>query len=90
MNISKHDLVSCIDSFVLEKQRSISETPNTIKKKELESYLEEYAMDQGIPYEKLSKPTKTIYTFTVGGQEAQVEFFYRYSHYYTRHSITLK
>jgi hypothetical protein len=90
MNISKHDLASCIDSFVLEKQQSISESPNTIKKKELESHLEKFAIEQGIPYEKQSKPTKTIYTFSIEGQEAQVEFFYRYSHYYTRHSITLK
>jgi hypothetical protein len=90
MSISKHDLVSCIESFVLEKQQSISESPNTIKKKELESHLEGYALEQGIPYEKQSKPTKTIYTFTVEGQVAQVEFNYRYSHYYTRHSITLK
>lgn len=89
MNISKQDLVSCIDTFVLEKQQSVSETPNTIKKKELETYLEEYALEQGISYVKQSKPTKTVYTFTVGSQEAQVEFFYRYSHYYTRHSITL-
>ena len=90
MSISKQDLISCIDSFVLEKQQSISKSPNTIKKKELESDLEEYVMEKGIPYEKQSKPTKTIYTFTVGGQEAQVEFYYRYSHYYTRHSINLK
>lgn len=90
MSIKKHDLVSCIDTFVLEKQQTLSETPNTIKKREIESHLEEYALEQGIPYEKQSEPTKTIYTFSVQGKEAFVELFYRYSHYYTRYSITLK
>lgn len=90
MSISKKDLVTCIDTFILDKQQSLSETPNIIKKKELESYLEEYAADQEIAYEKKSEPTKTIYTFAVDGKEACVEFYYRYSHYYTRYSITLK
>ena len=90
MSISKHDLVSYIDTFVLEKKQSLSETSNSIKKKEIESYIEEFAMTKGIAYKKKSERTKTIYTFTVEGKEANVEFFYRYSHYYTRHSITFK
>lgn len=90
MSISKRDLVTCIDSFILEKQQSLSETPNTIKKKEIESYLEAYAADEGVAFEKESEPTKTVYTFTLEGKETSVEFFYRYGHYYTRHSINLK
>ena len=43
--------------------------PNTIKRKELESYLEEYAVEQGIAYEKKTEPTKTIYTFTIEGEK---------------------
>ncbi|MBT2680952.1 hypothetical protein J7E38_18330 [Bacillus sp. ISL-35] len=72
------------------KEDTLSDTPNTIKKKELESYLEEFAAEQGIDFEKKEEPTRTIYSFTVQGQVALVEFFYRYSHFYTRHSITLK
>lgn len=90
MSISKHDIVSYLDTFVQEKQLSLSETPNTIKKKEIESYIEEYAVEHGIYFDKKSESTKTIYTLTVEGRETIVEFFYRYSHYYTRHSITLK
>lgn len=90
VNISKNDLVSCIDTFVSEKQQSHSETPNTIKKKEIESFLEEYAIEQGIAYEKKSEPTKTIYNFTFEGKETHLEFFYRYRHYYTRYSITFR
>ncbi|WP_079509174.1 hypothetical protein [Mesobacillus jeotgali] len=90
MNISKRELLTCIETFISEKKMTLSGTPNTIKKKELESYLEEYAAEQDIAYEKKVEPTRSIYTFTVEGKEANVEFFYRYSHYYTRHSITLK
>jgi hypothetical protein len=90
MSINKKDLVSCIETFVLEKQQSPSETPTSIKKKEIESYLEVYAAEQEITYEKKSEPTRTIYTFTIEGKETLVEFFYRYSHYYTRHSISHK
>ncbi|ESU33806.1 hypothetical protein G3A_04340 [Bacillus sp. 17376] len=90
MSISKQDIVSYIDTFVLENRQSISETPNTIKKKEIESYFEVYAAEKGIAFEKNSESTKTIYTLTVEGRETIVEFFYRYSHYYTRHSVILK
>ncbi|WP_215032700.1 hypothetical protein [Bacillus sp. ISL-37] len=90
MSISKLDIASYIDTFVQGKQLSLSETPNTIKKKEIELYIEEYAGEHGIDFDKKSESTKTIYTLSVEGRETIVEFFYRYSHYYTRHSITLK
>lgn len=90
MTISNRDLISCIENFISAKKTTLSDTPNTIKKKELESYLEEFAAGQGIDYKKKEEPTRTSYSFTVQGQEALVEFFYRYSHFYTRHSITLK
>jgi hypothetical protein len=86
------DLTSCIDQFIKEKQQISSglQQPNTIKKKELELCLEDYADNNEIEYQKKSEPTKTIYTFSLEGQDVQVEFFYRYSNYYTRHSITIK
>lgn len=92
MSISKNDLVLCIDQFISQNQRIISEDkkPHAIKKKELELYLEEYAAEQGISYEKDSQPTKTLYTFLIEGMRAEVEFLYRYSQYYTRHSISFK
>ncbi|RSD25420.1 hypothetical protein [Mesobacillus subterraneus] len=91
MTTKNTNLVSCIDEFITEKQRAnfVDQKPNTIKKKELESYLEEVAAENGIVFQKNSHPTKTIYTFSIDGQEAKVEFFYRYSHYYTRHTITI-
>lgn len=92
MTINYTDLTSCIDQFIKEKQQISLEfqQPNTIKKKELELCLEDYADNHEIEYQKKSEPTKTIYTFSIEGQDAQVEFFYRYSNFYTRHSITIK
>ncbi len=90
MKMSKKDLISCIEKFITDKKMIVSETPTTIKKKELETFLEEFAAEQGIDYEKKAEPTNTIYFFTIEGQEAHVEFYYRYGQYYTRHSISLK
>lgn len=87
-----NELISCIDNFIKEKQLINSELqkPNTIKKKELEQYLEDFAGSISLEFEKNSEPTKTTYTFSLQGQEVEVQFFYRYSNYYTRHSITIK
>jgi hypothetical protein len=90
MSISKQEIGSYIDAFVHEKHQILSETPTTIKRKDIELYLEEYAEEHGIKFDKQSESTKTIYTLTVEGRDTIVEFFYRYSHYYTRYSITLK
>lgn len=86
------ELISCIDNFIKEKQLINSEMqkPNTIKKKELEQYLEDCAGSIAIEFKKNSEPTKTTYSFSLQGQEVEVQFFYRYSNYYTRHSITIK
>jgi hypothetical protein len=92
MNINKTDLINCIEQFLKEKQLLNSELqkPNTIKKKELEAFLEEYAANTGIEYTKDCEPVKTIYTFSIESHQAEIEFYYRYSNYYTRHTITLK
>lgn len=87
-----NELISCIDNFIKEKQQINSELqkPNTIKKKELEQYLEDFAGSIALEFEKNSEPTKTTYSFSLQGQEVEVQFFYRYSNYYTRHSISIK
>jgi hypothetical protein len=92
MTNNNTDLTSFIDQFIKEKQQISSEVqrPNTIKRKELELYLEEYAENHAIEFQKISEPTKTIYTFSIVDQDTLVEFYYRYSNYYTRHSITVK
>lgn len=92
MTTNKTELINCIEQFLKEKQlvNSDLQQPNTIKKKELEEFLEEYAANMGITYTKHCEPVTTIYTFTIESQEAEIEFYYRYGNYYTRHSITLK
>lgn len=61
-----------------------------IKKKELEAYIEEFAENEGIEYQKVSEPVKTIYIFSINGQDPEIEFYYRYGNYYTRHNIIVK
>ena len=92
MDIKKNELLLSIDNFIKEKKLGVLEEnqPNTLKKKELETFLETFAGNQAIPFQKTSEPTKTIYTFSLEEQEADIELFYRYSNYYTRHTITLK
>lgn len=91
MNLSKNDLIECIDNFLKDKQLVNSELqkPNTIKKKELESYLEEFAENECIDYQKICEPVKTKYIFSIQGQDTEIEFYYRYGNYYTRHNITV-
>lgn len=92
MNICKNDLVECIDNFIKEKQLINSELkqPNTIRKKELETFLEQFAENEGIEYQKDCEPVKTRYIFSVKGKDAEIEFYFRYGNYYTRHNITVK
>ena len=92
MNINKTDLIHCIEQFLKDKQLINSELqkPNTIKKKELEAFLEESAQNKGVEFIKNCEPVKTTYTFSIESDEAEIEFYYRYGNYYTRHSITLK
>jgi hypothetical protein len=92
MNINKTDLINCIEQFLKDKQLINSELqqPNTIKKKELEAFLEDSARNEGVEFIKNCEPVKTIYTFSIESHEAEIEFYYRYGNYYTRHSITLK
>lgn len=91
MTINKTDLINCIEQFLKEKQlvNSDLQQPNTIKKKELEDFLEAYAANENMEYTKNCGPVTTVYTFTIESQEAEIEFYYRYGNYYTRHTITL-
>jgi hypothetical protein len=92
MSMCKNDLLECIDNFIKDKQLINSELqqPNTIKKKELETYLEEFAKNEGIDYQKNCESVKTKYIFSIKGQDAEIEFYYRYGNYYTRHNIIVK
>lgn len=87
-----NELLSSIENFINEKKLGILEEnqPNTLKKKELETFLEAVADELSIPFQKTSEPTRTTYTFSFNTEEAFIELFYRYSNYYTRHIITVK
>lgn len=91
MDMCKNNLIKCIDNFIKEKQLINSEIQqsNTIRKKELEAFLEEFAENEGIEYQKNCAPVKTKYIFSIKGQDAEIEFYYRYGNYYTRHNITI-
>jgi len=92
MNFSENNLTHCIDNFIKDKQLVNSEIqkPNTIMKKELETYFEACAENKGIKFQKNCEPVKTKYIFSIQGQDAEIEFYYRYGNYYTRHNITVK
>jgi hypothetical protein len=81
-------LLNCIDTFI-EQEQLQSEQPATIKKKELETYIESEAESLSFPYQKKSDSIKTYYTFSLEKQELQVEILYRYQSFYTRHSTCL-
>jgi hypothetical protein len=91
MNISKlsqkeQEFLSCIDNYI-EKTHARSEQPATIKKPELEAHVEYEAERLSIRYEKNATPIQTYYTIFLEQQDVQVEIFYRYQSFYTRHSI---
>lgn len=92
MKICKNNLIECIDNFIKDKQKinSESQQPNTIKKKELETYLEEFAENEGIEYLKNCERVKTKYIISIQGQDTEIEFYYRYGNFYTRHNIIVK
>ncbi|WP_456272724.1 hypothetical protein [Bacillus sp. AK031] len=81
-------IFNCIDTFI-EQEQLESEQPATIKKKELETYIESEAERLSFPYQKESDSIKSYYTFSLEKHEVQIEIFYRYKSYYTRHSICL-
>lgn len=64
--------------------------PNTIKRKELEAFLESAAENFSIDYQKMDEPTRTIYTFPCEGKEAKFEILYRYQNFYTRHDLSME
>lgn len=79
------ELLTCIDTFI--EQQSNIEQPPTIKRSELEAYIEAEAERLSFPIEKNSDSIKSYYTFYLEDQEVLAEILYRYSSYYTRHSI---
>jgi hypothetical protein len=83
---NEQELLSCIDKYI-EKANEESEQPATIKKNDLEEHIESEAKRLSIQYEKNSTSIQTYYTFFLEQQDVQVEIFYRYQSYYTRHSI---
>ncbi|MGM0846778.1 MAG: hypothetical protein ACQEUT_17565 [Bacillota bacterium] len=92
MNINEfsqkeQEILSCIDNYI-EKAHQKSDQPVTIKKSDIEHHVESAAERLSIPYEKNSTAVQTYYTFSLDQQNVQVEIFYRYQSYYTRHSIS--
>ncbi|RIW32695.1 hypothetical protein D3H55_12490 [Bacillus salacetis] len=83
----EQELLSAIDNYI-EKVQQQSEQPATIKRNELEDHIESKAETLSIQFEKDSTSIQTYYTFFLEGQNIQVELFYRYQNFYTRHKIT--
>lgn len=83
---NEQELLSCIDNYI-DKVHQQSAQPATIKKAELEEHIESEAARLSVPYEKNSTSIQTYYTFYLKQQNVQVELFYRYQSFYTRHSI---
>ncbi|WP_421382745.1 hypothetical protein ACOJQI_01105 [Bacillus salacetis] len=82
----EQELLSCIDNYI-EKVNEQSTQPVTIKKNELEDHIETVARRLSIQYKKNSTSIRTYFIFFLDQQDVQVELFYRYQSYYTRHSI---
>ncbi|WP_409252579.1 hypothetical protein V1502_01095 [Bacillus sp. SCS-153A] len=83
---NEQELLSCVDNYIDNVQQQ-SEQPATIKKAELEAHIESEAARLSFPYEKNSTSVQTYYTFNLSHQNVQLEIFYRYQSFYTRHSI---
>ncbi|WP_316568956.1 hypothetical protein [Neobacillus sp. YIM B06451] len=84
-------IIEKIDKVIKEKQESKlapGKSP-TIKKNELERYLEGLAKASSIQFTKQSTPLKTTYLAEYNNQQVQLELFYRYSNFYTRHQAII-
>ncbi|CEG27267.1 hypothetical protein BN1002_02124 [Bacillus sp. B-jedd] len=79
-----------IDTLIKEKlEETLQEKQlQTLKKKELETYLESLGKTNDYPYKKAASPFKTTYLFNYDRQKFQVEIFYRYTNFYTRHHVS--
>jgi hypothetical protein len=87
----EQQLLSCIDTFKKSKEaRNESLQPTTVRKKELEAYLEGTANQLRIKFQKNSTPMGSNYIFTLEKHEAHMEIYYRYRHFYTRHDVVIK
>jgi hypothetical protein len=83
-------LLSCIDTFKQNKSADKEpQQPAIIRKKELESYIEGIAKQFRIQYQRVSTPMNTNYIFSLEKYEAQLEIYYRYRHFYTRHEVVI-
>ncbi|WP_059170530.1 hypothetical protein [Bacillus sp. FJAT-27445] len=89
--VRENEIIEQIERIIKEKQaakQAAALTP-AIKKQELESYLEELAKHHSLHFAKKSSPFKTTYLFPYESHKVEVEIYYRYSNFYTRHTATI-
>lgn len=87
----ENEIIEKIDRAIKEKQASRlapGKSPS-IKKSELERYLEGLAKASSIHFSKMSSALKTTYLADYKNQQIQLELFYRYSNFYTRHTAII-
>ncbi|RDU35719.1 hypothetical protein DRW41_16380 [Neobacillus piezotolerans] len=90
-NYGENEIIEKIDRVIKEKQESKlapGKSP-TIKKNELEAYLEGLAKASSIQFTKKSSALKTMYLAEYNNRQVQLELFYRYSNFYTRHQAII-
>jgi hypothetical protein len=86
LSLKEQELLTCIDTYI-EQIHKQSEQPATIKRNDLEEHIESKAEMLSFQFKKEAASIQTYYTFFLEQQDVQVELFYRYQNYYTRHSI---
>lgn len=87
----ENEIIEIIDRAIKEKQASRlapGKSP-AIKKNELERYLEGLAKSWSIQLIKKSSALKTTYLAEYKNQQVQLELFYRYANFFTRHTATI-
>ncbi|WP_156324555.1 hypothetical protein [Bacillus sp. FJAT-27245] len=73
----------------IQAQKMATGKSPTIRKNELEQYLEGLAKRSAILFSKKSTALKTTYLVDYKNQQVQLELFYRYSNFYTRHNAII-
>ena len=79
-------LLDKIDTF--KKQKLLDS--NSIKRIEIELYIENLAHSMSVKYKKEMHSTNTVYYFWIDESQIQMKILFRYGTYYTRHHVIVR
>ncbi len=79
-------LLDQVDTF--KKQKLLNS--NSIKRIEIELYIENLARSMSIEYKKEMHSTNTVYYFCIDESQIQMKILFRYGTYYTRHHVIVR